>query len=149
MITVGTLPDGSIEIATLPGTPPYDCLCALSKDEIFTGEQSELAICTPPTDCEEHNEDWEEYALAEVLDRALDWNKRFAPVQGVLRFQPAEVHEVAGMVNRARLKIAMEGTGDVLPPSPSSARHAYYEFLTALLEFILSLPLPPESQTGV
>jgi hypothetical protein len=89
---------------------------------------------------EEFNEDWSEYALPGVIAEATAWSGKFAPSGGVLRFYPSEKFEVAGFLNRCRLKIAMEGTGDVLPPPTDSPRRSQYEFLTALMEFVLSLP---------
>lgn len=140
MISVRFNSAGQVEIAARKGGPARPWVESLASDEFFTSPQSEMSVSTPPSAIEEFNEDWEEYALPEVLSRASSWSSRFSPKKGVLRFHPSEKLEVAGFLNRARLKIAMEGTGDVLPPSSVSPRSSQYEFLTALMEFVLSVP---------
>lgn len=145
MIYIRLNPSGQVEITPKEDSPALGWLEDLSKSPFFSSAESEASISTPPSDIEEFNEDWEEYALPEVLSNATAWQKRFAPHGGCLRFFPSEKLEMAGFLNRARLKIAMEGTGDILPPSLSSLRREQYEFYTALVEFVLSVPEPPSA----
>lgn len=140
MLSVSMNHAGQVEIVAEEDSPARQWLDDLSASEFFNSPQSEMAVSTPPSEMEEFNEDWEEYALPEVLRSASAWAARFNPSTGVLRFHPSEKLEVAGYLNRARLKIAMEGTGDVLPPSQAAPRAQQYEFLTALMEFIMSAP---------
>jgi hypothetical protein len=140
MIEISIKKNGLLEVRAAPGSPAEEWIAALSSDKFFSAPESELAIAQRPSECEEINEDWDQYALPEILESANAWRSRFASSAKVLRFGIADRMEFAGFLNRARLKIAMEGTGDVLPPSSDSPRRSQYEFLTAFMEWVLSLP---------
>jgi len=140
MISVKVTSEGYLEVEAEPASQASEWLRSLTSDRFFTTEESELAISTPPSESEEINEDWEQYALPEVISSANLWRERFVGGPGLLRFKASEKTEFAGFLNRARLKIAMEGTGDILPPSKGSLRSPQYEFLTAFVEWVLSLP---------
>lgn len=140
MIAIRVLRNGLVEISAPECPEAEGWLSGLCTDEFFASDKSEATVAFPASDHEEFNEDWEEYALPGVLSAASEWRKKFARGEGRLVFRPEESLELAGYLNRARLKIAMEGTGDVLPPSEASPRSRQYFFLTALQELVLSLP---------
>lgn len=109
----------------------------ITSDPFFVGRATEEAILSPVSDSEEFNEDWEDYAAGEVVDLATSWQKKFRSADGGLRFTAETVDELVAFINRARLKIAMDGTGDVLPPSAQHGRAGQFQFLTGLLSFLL------------
>ena len=140
MIEVTLQKNGTIKISPSRKYPEVrKWLRDLFSDPYFSSAESDKAILPPPTSDEEINEEWEEYAIPEMLEACSSLREKFKTQNGHLVFDRASVPDLAALLNQARLKIATSGTSDVLPPSPADPRRGQYEFLTELLELVLQI----------
>lgn len=150
MIDIKTHKNGTIAIVpSSPDSPAKAWLSALFRDEYFASVASDKSIFPPPSNDEEINEEWEEFSIPDLISSCSSLRKKFSYSQDGLVFDRTSSSELAAFVNMARLKIAMDGTTDALPPSGQNPRRDQYEFFTALLEIILQIDrfLKPQSQS--
>lgn len=140
MIKVTLQKNGTIKISPLKKYPEArKWMQDLFVDPYFSSAESDKTIFPPPTNDEEINEEWGEYAVPEMLEACSSLREKFETQNGHLLFDQSSISDLAALLNQARLKIATAGTSDVLPPSPNDPRLSQYEFLTALLELTLQI----------
>ena len=140
MIKIET--DGSGEFRVVPSSPDSPAvqwLRSMCEDPFFHSDATDRALLQDASDLEEINEDWREYAQEEILRLAAEFREKFCLPPHGLRFNEQELPEFAAFLNRARIRIATAESHHPSQPPANSPLLAHYEFLTALLEFVVQL----------
>jgi hypothetical protein len=140
MIEIAVSKNGTATIRPAQSSPEASrWLEALFEDDFFSSPSSDKTLFHPPSDDETINEEWNDFSIPDMLASCSSLRKKFRTPDNCLVFDANSSSELAALLNQARMKIAVEGTADVLPPSPSNPRLFQYEFLTALLETVMQL----------
>lgn len=140
MIEISAQKNGTMTICPSPDHPEArEWLEELFSGDYLSSTSSDRSILPPPSSDEEINEEWEEYVVPDLVSALASLRRKFRGPAGSLVFDHSSVTELAAFLNQARVKIAADGTSDLLPPSGANPRRLQYEFYTALLEVILQI----------
>lgn len=142
MIELSIQESGTVVISPSPKHPlATKWIIDLFESEYFTSSSSDRSILPLPSTNDEFNEEWAEFSTPDLLTSCSALREKFGSKTGSLIFDHNSALELSTLLNQARLKIATDGTSDVLPPSEGNPRRAQYEFLTSLLETVLQIDL--------